>query len=82
MEINDCYRPDCAYDLSASRSNMNVCKIVAFRHDNELGNDKRSNLFKRVSVKKKTDKPNSYEDYVISVNMDNLPKGISVDIME
>ncbi len=67
------------HDRSASRGQMSVRKLVIFEHQSALGNAPAHTLFSRVKVERVTDNPpRQAEDYLITVNRDNLPEGISI----
>jgi len=66
------------HDRSAARGEMNPRKLVIFKHDNHLGNELASKLFERVTVKKNAELPRGINDYLILVNKDKLPSGITI----
>jgi len=72
-------------DRSAARGLMRPVRCIAFRHEGKLGNARADQLFDRIGVELrdevKADKrpPRSSEDYRISINADNLPKGIAIE---
>lgn len=65
-------------DRSAARGDMEVRGLYIFQHDSILGNARFSELKDRikVSLKEEVTAPRSYEDYVVTVNNDNLPEGV------
>ena len=66
------------HDRAAARGEMNPRKLVVFKHDSHLGNELSGRLFERVKVAKNDDLPRKHEDYIITVNKENLPSGIEV----
>lgn len=68
-------------DHSAARGNMAVRELIVFKHDSELGNAPSYKLFERVHVQKKADVvvPRSYGDYEVTVDTDQLPKGVTCE---
>ena len=66
------------HDRSAARGEMRPRKLIAFKHDSHLGNARSGELFDRVSVKKLSDLPRGWEDYEVSLEKENLPKGIEI----
>jgi len=71
------------HDHSAARGKMAVRQLIVFKHDSELGNAPAYKLFDLVSVKKvDADKiAREYSDYKIQVNNDDLPAGVSCELM-
>lgn len=67
------------HDQSGIRSGMRVRKLVLFRHDSAYGNACDPDLFDRLVItEKNSDKaPSGYSDYEVSLNLDNLPNGIT-----
>lgn len=71
------------HDRSAARGKMIVRKLVVFKHESVLGNAPSHKLLDRVKIARKGENSESaparqYDDYEISVDMDNLPEGIVV----
>jgi len=68
------------HDHSASRGEMAVQKLVAFKHDSELGNAPSQNLFTLVRTERidKERPPRSVSDYRITVDEKSAPQGIEV----
>ncbi len=69
------------HDRSAARGLMSARKIFVFRHDSELGNAPASQLFDLIKVNRKesVNAPRSFSDYEIVVDIDNLPKGVTLE---
>jgi CRISPR-associated protein Csd2 len=66
------------HDRSASRGEMNCRGLYVFKHDSLLGNAPAHQLFERVSVKSKIDGfTRDFSDYVVNINTENLPAGVS-----
>jgi len=72
------------HDRSAARGLMRPVRCVAFRHDNRLGNARADQLFSRVTVQPREVNgerrpPRAANDYVISVDGSDLPRGVTVE---
>lgn len=67
-------------DHSAARGNMAVRKLIIFKHESALGNAPAWKLFDAVDVKRKDgcEVPRSYSDYIITLNKEVLPEGVSI----
>lgn len=67
------------HDHSAARGKMAVRELIIFKHDSELGNAPAYKLFDLVKAEKKADvvSPRAYSDYVISVDEDSIPAGVT-----
>lgn len=67
------------YDRSAARGNMAVRELIVFKHNSELGNAPAYKLFDTVNVvKKEIDVPaRKYADYVVNVDLDKIPEGVT-----
>ena len=72
------------FDHAMARGEINFRKLVIFKHESEYGNERAYKLFDLVKVEKKdgVDVARSYDDYNISVDIDNLPKGVTCEIRE
>jgi len=68
------------HDHSAARGMMSTCKLILFKHASALGNAQSGRLFKLVDVKRKDyDKPaRSFDDYIVTIDSDNLPQGVEL----
>lgn len=65
------------HDHSAARGKMVTRKLFVFKHQTVLGCAPSHLLFERVSVKNLSGKPaRAFTDYEVSVNIENLPKGV------
>lgn len=71
-------------DHSAARGKMAVRKLIIFKHESELGCAPAHKLFDMVSVQRKegVTVPRAYTDYEISVAQEQLPSGVSCQILE
>lgn len=67
-------------DRSASRGNMTMRKLIAFKHDSPLGNAHADELFGRIKVSRKdSSKPaREYKDYAVDVDDKDIPKGVEI----
>lgn len=67
-------------DRSASRGFMATRRLIAFRHESPLGNAPAQDLLERVEVHRKpgVDVARQFADYEVSVNVTELPAGVSV----
>ena len=67
-------------DRSAARGLMSAQKLIVFRHDSVLGNAPANKLFDLVTIKKNTEAaPRSFSDYVVSIDKDSVPNGVTVE---
>lgn len=68
-------------DRSAARGLMSPRKLIVFRHESELGNAPAHLLFDRVSVKKADNQKvaRSFEDYIVEIDRENLPQGVTIE---
>jgi CRISPR-associated protein Csd2 len=72
-------------DRSAARGLMRPVKCVAFRHESKLGNARADQLFSRVSVHLRDEllrdkrPPRSSHDYIIDIDADGLPSGVTIE---
>lgn len=68
------------HDRSAARGEMTTQKLVVFKHDSKLGNAPAHKLFERVEVARKdgVESARSYSDYVVTVNHDDCPEGVTI----
>ncbi|MDY4778559.1 MAG: type I-C CRISPR-associated protein Cas7/Csd2 [Prevotella pectinovora] len=67
-------------DRSAARGLMSAQKLIVFRHDSVLGNVPANKLFDLVKIKKNTEAaPRSFSDYVVSIDKDSVPNGVTVE---
>lgn len=67
-------------DRSAARGLMSARKLIVFEHNSKLGSAPANKLFDLVKVRKKTgvDSPRNFTDYEITVDKENLPKGVTL----
>jgi CRISPR-associated protein Csd2 len=65
---------------SAARGLMGTRAIIAFEHENMLGNARAVDLFKRVkaTLRDPTKPPRMFEDYKVEVFASDLPKGVKI----
>ena len=67
-------------DRSAARGLMSAQKLIVFRHESVLGNAPANKLFDLVKIKKNTEAaPRSFSDYVVSIDKDSVPNGVTVE---
>ncbi len=68
-------------DRSATRGLMSAQKLIVFKHDSALGNAPANQLFDLVHVEKKADVdvPRKFGDYVVSIEKEKLPLGVSLE---
>ncbi|NLX07714.1 MAG: type I-C CRISPR-associated protein Cas7/Csd2 [Phycisphaerae bacterium] len=69
------------HDRSAARGKMAARVLVAFQHDNVLGNAPAHLLLGRLKVERAgaKDKPaRAYTDYVVTLDESEMPKGVTV----
>lgn len=67
-------------DRSAARGLMSARKLIVFRHDSKLGNAPAHKLFDLVKVEKRNPEsaPRSFDDYNITIDKAQLPKGVEI----
>jgi CRISPR-associated protein Csd2 len=68
-------------DHSARSGEQIVYRVVRFRHSSKLGNAPAHRLLERVKVDPKVAKPTCYDDYAVTVNSDNMPNGVKMDVL-
>lgn len=67
-------------DRSAARGLMSAQKLIAFKHNSELGNAPANKLFDLIKVQKLcNDAPRSFKDYSVTVDMEHVPSNITVE---
>jgi len=70
------------FDRSAARGLMSAQKLIVFKHDTALGNAPANKLFNLVKVEKICKgAPRSFSDYVVSIDKEALPSGVTVEEM-
>ena len=69
------------HDRSAARGLMSTRGLYVFKHESRLGNASAHALFERVSVERRQNiaAARSFSDYVVTVDTQNLPTGVSID---
>jgi CRISPR-associated protein Csd2 len=69
------------HDRSAARGKMATRKLVIFKHESDLGNAPAHKLFERVTVQRINGDmpPRSYSDYLICVDQEGLPSGVTIE---
>jgi len=68
------------HDHSAARGKMSTRRLVIFKHDSDLGNAPAHKLFERVTVQRNfAGQPSrAFGDYIICVDHDGLPEGVTI----
>lgn len=71
-------------DHSAGRGEMNVRKLIIFKHKSEYGNAPAHKLFETVKINKKdgVTVPRKYEDYTVSIDTGAIPDGVELIVKE
>lgn len=71
-------------DRSASRGMLALRGLYIFSHTNALGNAPAHRLFERIHIKKEEDVqvPRSFTDYVVAINHDDIPDGVTLTVKE
>ena len=66
-------------DHSAARGKMALRELIVFKHDSELGNAPAYKLFDLVKASHNPNvtAPRAYSDYIITVDEEHLPAGVS-----
>ena len=70
------------HDRAAARGEMTARRLVVFKHESDLGNAPAHTLLERVSVTPAPGRdgpPRGFADYVVAVNGDGLPPGVTVE---
>ena len=69
-------------DRSAARGLMSAQKLIVFKHDSILGNAPANKLFNLVNVEKTCiGAPRKFEDYIVTIDYQNLPSGVTIEEM-
>ncbi|WP_035241348.1 type I-C CRISPR-associated protein Cas7/Csd2 [Desulfobacter vibrioformis] len=68
------------HDRSAARGFMSSRKLIAFKHDSELGNAPAHQLFDTIKVERKDNaRPaRQFDDYSVVINKDQIPSGVTL----
>ena len=66
-------------DRSAARGLMSAQKLVVFKHESVLGNAPANKLFDLIKVEKKVATPRSFTDYVVTIDKNQCPTGVTID---
>jgi CRISPR-associated protein Csd2 len=71
------------HDRSAARGEMTTRGLFIFKHASELGNAPAHSLFKRIQpmLKEGVIAPRDFEDYEVTVNRENLPQGVELQVL-
>ena len=54
--------------------------LYVFKHEGKLGNAPAYSLFERIKAEKQVEVPRSFKDYVVTVDTDNLPNGVELQL--
>jgi len=68
------------HDHSAARGKMATRKLFVFKHESELGNAPAHQLFETITVEKMigANPPRRFVDYVVKIDRDRLPAGVTL----
>ncbi|MFN3308530.1 MAG: type I-C CRISPR-associated protein Cas7/Csd2 [Anaerolineales bacterium] len=68
------------HDRSAARGKMATRRLIVFKHESDLGNAPAHQLFDLVKVERKPDAnpPRSFNDYVVTVDKESVPDGVTL----
>lgn len=68
------------HDRSAARGKMAARRLIAFKHESDLGNAPAHKLFELVKVSKKPEAnpPRSFGDYEVTVDKAGVPQGVEL----
>lgn len=68
------------HDRSAARGEMSTRGLYVFKHESELGNAPAHSLFERIRATRKegVEVPRSFGDYVVTVQENDLPAGVTL----
>jgi len=70
------------HDHSAARGKMNARMLIVFKHESALGNAPAHKLFELVKTRRNTDitkPPRSFSDYIIEIERDKIPLGVTLE---
>jgi CRISPR-associated protein Csd2 len=70
------------HDRAAARGEMTARRLIVFKHDSDLGNAPAHTLLERVTIAPRPGREGparSFADYVVTVDTEALPHGISID---
>jgi CRISPR-associated protein Csd2 len=70
------------HDHSAARGKMNARKLFVFKHETALGSAPAHKLFDMVKLRRSSDetKPaRAFSDYIVEIDRDSLPAGITLE---
>lgn len=67
-------------DHSAARGLMSTRKLIVFKHESSLGNAPAHKLFELVKIERKNPEavPRCFNDYSITIDKSQLPKGVEI----
>lgn len=67
------------HDHSAARGKMAVRELIVFKHESSLGNAPSYKLFDRIDVTRKEGEApaRNYSDYVVTINLNEMPEGVT-----
>ncbi len=68
------------HDRSAARGKMAARRLVIFKHDSDLGNVPAHKLFETITVERleNANPPRSFTDYVVKIDKDKVPAGVTL----
>ena len=68
------------HDRSAARGLMSSRKLYVFKHNSEFGNAPAHKLFDLVKVERqeKTKPARQFSDYLVTIDKDNVPEGVTL----
>ncbi|MBW1723600.1 MAG: type I-C CRISPR-associated protein Cas7/Csd2 [Deltaproteobacteria bacterium] len=71
------------HDHSAARGKMTARNLLIFRHESKLGNAPAHKLFDLVKIRRKDESrpARAFSDYVVSIDEDNVPQGVTLEEM-
>jgi CRISPR-associated protein Csd2 len=69
------------HDRSAARGKMAVRELIVFKHESDIGNAPAHKLFELVDVKRRegVNPARKYSDYIMDINLEALPEGITCE---
>lgn len=70
-------------DHSASRGLMSARKLIIFKHESPMGNASAQSLFDRITIQAKNaaEPCRNFADYEVTINENDLPKGVTCEVM-
>ena len=68
------------HDRSARRGEMSTRRLVVFEHESALGNAPAHRLFELVRIARKdmASPARAYSDYIVTIDQESIPPGVTI----